>query len=127
MMTTDTRNLIEEITSACPTCEAIATKPRGFSIRDTVDIVFNQSLLMNLMYIDARPVLHVVDAGTRFTAASFLPSDDAQTVWNAFVRIWSSAYVGLPQKILVDQGSIFMSRLWTGMCEASRIELRATV
>jgi len=59
------------------------------------------------MYLDGLPVLHVIDEGTRFSAARFLPNVETKTVWRVFLECWVTIYTGLPQKILVDQGSNF--------------------
>ena len=59
------------------------------------------------MYLDGKPVLHLVDAETHFSAARFFPDVSTGTVWSAIVECWSSVYTGLPNKIRVDQGTAF--------------------
>jgi Reverse transcriptase (RNA-dependent DNA polymerase) len=118
--------LIESITKSCSTCAEFKAKPITFKVRDIDDIVFNQQLLLDLFFIDRRPVLHVVDRGTRFSAARFLRSESAEHVWEAFVKSWSSLYIGHPESMLTDQGSVFMSAQWKGLCHATGIELHHT-
>lgn len=62
---------------------------------------------MDIIYIERKPILHIVDEGTRFSAARFLPNPSTEAVWQTFLTCWASIYTGLPQKILVDQGSQF--------------------
>jgi hypothetical protein len=62
------------------------------------------------MYIDGKPVLHIIDRGTTFGAATFLEEQFFGSVRNAMVRYWSTMYVGFPMSMLTDQGSVFLSR-----------------
>lgn len=59
------------------------------------------------MTIDAKKVLHVVDEGTRFSAARFLDDESTATIWKNLIKCWVSIYTGLPNRIIVDQGSHF--------------------
>jgi transposase InsO family protein len=78
------------------------------------------------MYINTRPILTIVDRGTRFLAARFIPRADTTTVWQTFVSAWSSLYIGFPESMLTDQGSIFLSSTWRGLCSDAEINLRHT-
>lgn len=83
---------------------------------------------MDLMFLPdrkkkTRPVLHIIDAGTRFRAAAFLTKYDSQTLWNTFVKIRSSVYVGFPESVLLDQGSVILSNEWSSNFELSGIKL----
>ena len=73
-----------------------------------------------------KPVLHVVDAGARFQAAAFLLKVDTVSIWQTFLRIWATTYVGFPESVLTDQGSVFMSKEWAFNCASSGIQLRHT-
>jgi hypothetical protein len=75
---------------------------------------------------DRKPVLHVVDAGTTFQAATFLEGEDANSVWNAFLRCWSHALCGHPASVLCDQGSVFLSESFSENCAFLEIVLRNT-
>lgn len=59
------------------------------------------------MYIEGKPVLHEIDKGTHLRSAQFLPNKSSQSIWNAFLRCWANIYVGMPNCILVDQGTEF--------------------
>ena len=73
-----------------------------------------------------KPVLHVVDAGTRFQAAAFLLKVDTVSIWQTLLRIWAITYVGFPESVHTDQGSVFMSKEWDFNCASSGIQLRHT-
>jgi hypothetical protein len=114
--------MVHDITRACETCAAWDRRPTTFRIRDIDDVVFNQELLIDIAYLDGLPILHVVDRGTRFSAARFLRKVDAVEVWKTFV----ATYIGHPESILTNQGSVFLSEAWKGMFRAADISLRHT-
>lgn len=125
-MNEETRTLIDAVTKSCHTCQRISIRPLSFSIRINDELAFNQELLLDIMYYNSRPILHIVDAGTHFSAARFLPNADSTTVWTTFVQCWSNAYIGHPESMLTDQGSVFISQQWSGLCRAADIQLRHT-
>jgi hypothetical protein len=94
-MTPETRGIIDEVTQTCQTWQELRRKPLSFSIRDDQgEIVFNQRLLLDLMFLDDRkPVLHIVDECTSFSTARFLNAETAEETWNTFVQAWATMYV----------------------------------
>ena len=66
---------------------------------------------MDIMYLDSKPkskpVLHIVDEGTKFSAAVILPDISTSTVWETILTCWANIYTGLPNRVLVDQGTNF--------------------
>ena len=68
---------------------------------------FNETLFIDVVYIDNRPVLHLVDSATHFIAARFLADMTVKTVWCTIFECWASIYTGLPNRIRVDAGSNF--------------------
>lgn len=56
-------------------------------------------------YLNDEPVLHIVDEGTKFSVARFLPSIYTDAVWEKLSKCWASVYTGLLNKILTDEGS----------------------
>lgn len=73
--------------------------------------------------VKEHPVLHIIDEGTNFQAASFLSKCDTKNIWNTFLKIWASAYIGFLESVLTDQGSVFMSIEWKFNCESEEIDL----
>jgi hypothetical protein len=80
---------------------------------------------MDLYWMDKMPALSIVDAGTGFCASRFL-TENVETVWNTFIEAWSLLYVGLPQSVLTDEGSVFLSAQWKHACDLGKIHLRQT-
>lgn len=122
----DTKQFLEDISKSCHACQVFAPRPLTFSVRFPAGIIFNKRVLLDLMYIDRRPVLHIVDVGTNFAAARFLTAEDAQTVWNTFLYAWVTMYLGYPEHMLTDQGSIFRSKEWETRCSEAQVSLEAT-
>ncbi len=131
----NTLNQIEQIVDACQTCKEFSPKSVSFKIRAPDKVLFNHRIVMDLMWLptrqantkrSTRPLLHIIDLGTRFNAAIFLENESASHVRNGFLRAWASLYTGLPASILVDQGSVFMSEEWNYACSLNDIELTNT-
>lgn len=136
-LTPETMETLNEIQKTCQTCQMYAPKQFVFRIRHADDIRFNHELRQDISYLDStqktkgrtakqRPVLHIVDVGTKFQNAAFPPSLDTTTIWNTFVKIWTAMYVGFPERMLTDQGSVFVSKEWEYNCELAKIELKHT-
>ena len=65
---------LEEIVSRCEPCQRIRNAPLRFRVSAGHENVrFNAFAYIDIMYLDGRPVLHIVDEATRFSAARFLP------------------------------------------------------
>ena len=122
----DTKHLLKDISKSCHACQVYSSKPIHFQIRDPASIVFNHEIQLDLMYLHGKPVLHIVDVATTFSAANFLPSQDVSSVWNTFLTGLATLYIGFPEGILADQGSVFMATHWKTACELSSIHLRHT-
>lgn len=71
------------------------------SVRFIAEVVFD------MMYLDGKPMLHLVDAKTHFSVARFIPGVSTRTVWSTIAECWSSVYTGFPNKIRFDQGISF--------------------
>ena len=63
------RTALKKLTKFCTFCQKYGKSPGRFkfNLRDNVE--FNYSIIVNIMYIDNSPILHVVDESTRFQAA----------------------------------------------------------
>jgi hypothetical protein len=83
----DTRESLEDIASRCDTCQAFSAKPYRFrcSMPDTV--VINDTLAIDLLWIDGKAALHVVDLHTHFSAAGFLQRQTVDDVWTALLAV----------------------------------------
>lgn len=100
---------IEHLTKFCKQCQLHSKSPGRFkfTLKDEYD--FNYSVLVDILYLDSKPVLHVVDEATAFTAARFLKDESAKTVWDTLRTCWIDTYLGPPDYFVHDAGKNFAS------------------
>lgn len=120
----DTRKGIEWIKRACNACKQYAVKPFHFRIAmPSGDIVFNPEVAIEVMWIDGKAIIHVVDVQTNYQNAGLFKGQSTEDVWDVFVEERSSVYLGHPSKIKVDQGSVFTSKKWEELSSSHGIEI----
>ena len=120
-----TRTMLEEISQSCSTCQTFSRKPQRFKVSmPNEKVIFNREVALDLMWLDGKAILHVVDIDTSFNSAHFLKGQTVEHVWDAFLNCWTTLYVGHPIKMRVDQGSAFTSVRWTRLCDKVGIEVK---
>jgi hypothetical protein len=85
---------------------------------------FNAELIVDVLYIDGNPVLHVVDNATSFQAAKFLRNMEAKTVWEALQLCWLNTYTGPPDIIVHDAGTNFTAKEFRQSASAMSITVK---
>ena len=120
----ETRKVLHEISERCKTCQHLNHKSHRFRVSMPKECIFNEELALDLMFLEGKAILHVVDTRTHFSSAAFLDSQSVDGVWAAFLSAWTTLYVGYPSKMRVDQGSIFTSRRWKQLTDATGISLQ---
>lgn len=118
---------------SCPKCQKVTAKGRISRVplvspplieepfkRIAIDFVGPLPLSEN----KNRYILVCIDYATRYPEAIPLKTQDAETVANALLNIFSR--VGVPQEILSDQGTNFMSDLMTELCRLLQIKKLST-
>ncbi len=73
---------------------------------------------MDLMWIDKKAILHVLDLVTKFSSAIFLSNQTVEEVWDAFISCWASLYIGFLLKMRVDHRSAITTVRWTRRADA---------
>ena len=123
-----TRSVLRDISESCDTCQRLEPKPIRFkaTLPSVDDIIFGEELSIDLRFIDSEAVLHVVDAATRFYAASFLKDygQSVEGIWLALIEAWCTIYTGYPNRLRTDAGSVFTSPRWEDLTDVSGIEIR---
>ena len=128
----ETKKVLDEISKYCEICQRNARPPLRFKVTiPTKDnLKFCEEVSMDLMFLDGKAVLHVIDTATRFSAATFLDShgqnygQSTEGIWLAFLEIWCIPYLGYPNRMRTDQGETFMSNTWRQLCEQNGITPR---
>jgi hypothetical protein len=66
------KSIIEKLTRFCIFCQKYAKCSERFKFTSKDEINFNYSVIVDIMYIENRLILHVIDNVTRFQAAKWL-------------------------------------------------------
>lgn len=110
-MTRKVKEEIERLTRACVTCSTHASRPRRFKLTvGADDLRFNHILAVDIVTLNGKPVLHVVDEATHYTSGLFLNRQRASDTWKALFRCWSRVYLGPPDFLRVDQGTNLIAK-----------------
>ena len=127
-----TKEVLEQISKACDACQRLGPTPLRFktSLPNEEDLIFGDKVSIDLMWVDGKAVLHVVDTATRFSAATFLDANvmdyghSVEGIWLAFFEIWCTMYTAYPNHLRADQGSVFTSNRWKNVTDLAGIQLR---
>lgn len=77
----DTRDILEDFTARCESCQRMKTGPKRSRVSfRTEDVVFNEQVLIAVMYIDSGAFLQSVEDSMHFSAARFLPNVSTTTI-----------------------------------------------
>ena len=60
------RPILEYLTKYCKHCQKHGQSPGRFKFNLKDDVDFNHCIIIDVLYITGKPVLHVVDEGTRY-------------------------------------------------------------
>ena len=116
----DTRT-IEHLTKFYEQCQLHSKSPGRFKFVLKDDREFNYSVVIDVIYLDGRPVLHAVDEATAFNTARFLKDISARTVWNTVRECWIDTYQGPPDIFVHDAGKNFTSAEFRQQAQALAI------
>ncbi|KAH0425958.1 polyprotein [Colletotrichum camelliae] len=103
------REAIEKLTKYCHLCQMNGKRPVRFKFTLRDEYNFNYEVIVDIFYLDSKPVLHIIDAATGFQAARFMPDISAKTTWETFRACWMDVYLGPPDWIVADAGRNFDS------------------
>ena len=78
-----------------------------FTLRDNYN--FNYKVVIDVLWIDSKPVLQAVDTATAFQAARFLKDISAKCAWNTLRNCWINTYQEPPKYITYNAGKNFTS------------------
>lgn len=108
--TAEVKRLLQDSISASGTCAAYSTRRFRFRASITLDkVVFNEEVAVDLVWLEGRPVLHLVDTHTHLQGAAMLRSKNADYIWSAFMEYWVSLHLGYPHLVRVGHESTMSS------------------
>ena len=89
-------------------------------------VVFNRIVCMDIMFLEGKSVLHVVEKDTKFSAPAFLQSEDhRRNPGNIYAYMGFCVY-WLPDTIATDQGTQFQSQRWRTLLPMAGIEHKSS-
>lgn len=122
--TDSVKELLSEINTACQSCKECKSRLLRFDASiSPSQLVFNQSISIELLLLDEKPVLHVIDDRNNYWNAIFLRSKKEDHVWSAFVSCWASTNIGFPDKIRCYQESGVASKEFRDLSTAQGMHL----
>ncbi len=67
------RRTLQDIANRCDPSQTWAPRRERFRVSLPIDnITFNHEIEVDVMFIDGDPVLHIIDRGTKYSAAKFM-------------------------------------------------------
>jgi hypothetical protein len=93
-----------------------------FVLKD--DYEFNYSVVIDILYLEGKPVLQVVDSATSFGAARFLKDMSARNAWDTLRTCWIDTYQGPPDYVVHDAGKNFTSTEFKQLASSMSIEVK---
>lgn len=119
-----TRLTLKRIEDSCDTCKTASSKPLHFRLTSGAHALrLNQHVQLHTMILDGRPMIHMVDEATDFTAAKFVKKPSAASIWRAIQHMWILTYMGPLDHLSVDHRSAYLSDEMGRNMAASKIQL----
>ncbi len=115
---------VQHLTKYCRQCQMHGKSPGRFKFTLKDDYEFNYSVIIDVLYLDGRPVLQVVDSSTSFQAARFLKDMSAKNAWDTLRICWIDTYQGPPEYIVHDAGKNFSSTEFRQHARSMAIEVK---
>ena len=122
---TELLEAIHKTSEECEICLRYRNTPRRPVVGLPVASKFNQTVCMDIKFINNHPVIHLIDALTRYSAAGVLPSKEPKGIINFIFRNWICIF-GPPERFLTDNGGEFANQELMDMAEAFNINLVTT-
>jgi len=125
---------IKKYIRSCETCQKNKESQVNkcpMKITSTAKVPFEKIFLdivgpLNITYEDHKYILTMQDDLTKYSLAIPLKDQESQTIAKAFTEHFFCSF-GTPESIVTDQGSNFMSELFTNICKLLKIKkLRTT-
>ena len=70
----------------CHYCQMKGKSPQHFKFTLKIDVDFNYEIIVDIIYLDGKPLLHAVDAATVFLAGQYLNSMSAKDTWKVLYQ-----------------------------------------
>lgn len=105
----------------------LSTRPFQFQASlQPEKVVSNHEIAIEHVWLEGRPILHVVQTHAQFQGGAVLRSENADGVWDFFMECWGRLYLGFLTVIRLDQESAITSSVFRGSAAVHEIVLQLT-
>ena len=118
------RDVLNHLTKFCSHCQKHGRSPGRFRFTLKDDVNYNYSIIVDIFYINGKPVLHIVDQATRFQAGGWLKNLTAKHTWEVLKMRWIDTYLGPPEQITVDAGKQFASKEFAEYADVQGMKIK---
>ena len=118
-------DLIREVSKNCKTCLRYKRAPPRPVVGMPLANRFNQTVAMDLKFIRGKPVLHLIDLFTRYSASIVVRNKEPKVILDNIFKIWISIF-GTPEMFISDNGGEFANYEFTSMGEKFNIRVTTT-
>jgi hypothetical protein len=115
---------VDYLTKFCHHCQMKGKSPGRFKFTLKDDYEFNYSVIVDILYLEGKPVLQVIDAATSFGAARFLRDMSARNTWDTLRACWIDTYQGPPDYVVHDAGKNFTSIEFKQLASSMSIKVK---
>ena len=115
---------VNYLTKFCHHCQMKGKSPGRFRFTLKDDYEFNYSVIIDILFLEGKPVLQVIDAATSFGAARFLKDMSARNAWDTLRVCWIDAYQGPPDYVVHDAGKNFTSAEFKQLAASMSINVK---
>ncbi|KAA8494373.1 Retrovirus-related Pol polyprotein from transposon TNT 1-94 [Porphyridium purpureum] len=102
-----------ELVRKCETCQWYVGRRTTYKVAANFDVEFNHVVQLDFVFITfdgvSTKVLHVVCAGTKFTAACVSRDGTAQGIFRDLYSMWFKVF-GAPHRIVLDRERVLVSK-----------------
>ena len=118
-------NIIYDVSQKCDVCKRFRRAPPRPVVSFPLATEFNETVAMDIKFINTRPVLHLIDHATRYSRACLLSNKKPMSVIQAVLTHWIQIF-GTPVQFLTDNGGEFVNSQLLELSEKFNIVLRTT-
>lgn len=86
--------------------------------------MFNHEIAVDLLWLDSKPVFHIVDTHTLFQNAAFVKYKTSECIWQTFLDCWATVYLGYPENIRLDHETSFNSVKFRQLCNNHGVNMQ---
>lgn len=117
--------VVDDVSRNCDVCKRFRRAPPRPVVSFPLATEFNETVAMDIKFINTRPVLHLIDHATRYSRACVLNNKKPMSVIQAVLTHWIQIF-GQPVQFLTDNGGEFVNSELIELSEKFNIVLLTT-